>query len=134
MFSWKQTTSQQPPPPNPSPPYTMETFKNAAASFFQSTTGQSPRVNSYYNSLSPSFLARPITPTNISEFVRGENHAVLSASTPATRQDLIAIAMTPFRGVAAHLVAQNVVVGREGFFANNEYAREALSGAISGTF
>jgi hypothetical protein len=112
----------------------MGIFMNSAAAFFQSTTGQSPRVSSYYNSLSPSFLARPITRANINEFVAGENHAVLSASTPATRQDLMAIATIPLRGVAAHFVAQNVVVGREGYFANNEYAREALSGITSGTF
>jgi len=118
----------------PPPPYTMETFRDAAAAFFGSTTGQSPRVSSYYGSLSKSFLSRPITPQNINEFVAGENRAVLTATTPATRQDLLAIAATPLRGVAAHFVAQNLVVGRHGYFADNEYSREALSGVTSGTF
>lgn len=118
----------------PPPPYTMESFKDAAASFFRATTGQSPRVAAYYLTLPRSFLNQPITPENISKFVAGENRAVLFGTTPMTAQDRLAIAAIPGREVAAHFVAQNVVAGSQGYFADNEYSHEALSALTSGTF
>lgn len=115
-----------------SSPYTMRNFRDTAQSFFRATTGQSPRVSTFYNSLTDDELNQPITALNIGNFVRRENHAVLHGTTPATREDLLAIAAIPLRAVAAHTVAQNVVVGQQGFFGNCEYQQEALIGTLSG--
>ncbi|GGN25352.1 hypothetical protein GCM10011350_15040 [Marinomonas arctica] len=63
-----------------------------------------------------------------------ENHALWNSTTPVTRLDVFAMAITPFRRPVAHFSAQNAVVGNQGYFADNEYSREALSGITSGTF
>lgn len=113
-------------------PYTLSDLRDAASAFFGATTGASPRIAAHYNSLSADFLARPMTPDNVSEFVRRENQAVMNSPLPATPVDRVAIAAIPFRATLAHLAAQNVTLGREGFFSNNPYAQEALQSIVSG--
>lgn len=117
-----------------SSPFTIGNLRDSAASFFQSTMGQSPRIASHYASLSSSATSLQATPSNVNNFVTGENRALWSSTTPATWRDRVAMVATPLRRPAAHLFAQNVTVGQQRYFANNEYSRAALSGVISGTF
>lgn len=115
------------------PSYTLSDFRNFAQSTFAATTGNSPLVMGAYKGMSSSFLSQPMTPSNVGKFVDIENSAVLRGK--STRfQDSLAKVMTPFRRPVAHLVAQNATVGRHGYFANNEYSREALMSVLSGTF
>lgn len=115
-------------------PPTIGELRDLASSSFELTTGSSPIVASYYRSLTPHQLQRPLTPENVGTFVRGENHAITRAQTLSTWQDRLAYFATPLRAPVAHLVAQSSVVGRQGHFADNEYAIEALFHHLSGTF
>lgn len=117
-----------------SSPFTIGNLRDSAAQFFGSTIGQSPRIASHYQSLPSSVTSQIATPETVGAFVTGENRALWGSRTPATWVDRFAMAATPLRRPAAHLFAQNVVVARQGFFADNDYSRSALSDATSGTF
>lgn len=120
--------------PNTNQTPTVGDLRDFAARSFERLTGQSSVIASHYRSLSPSYLRRPMTPENVGDFVRRENQAILGARDRPTWQDQLAYFATPLRAPVAHLFSQNLVVGRLGHFADNDYAREALSHHTSGTF
>ncbi|HFF3758959.1 hypothetical protein [Stenotrophomonas forensis] len=128
-MSWSPPdTTSSPAPPKP---YTLRIFKSFVTKAVGSTVGPSPRIMEHYDSLSDDYLDQPMTADNVSDFVRRENNALFASKKPMTKMDKVAIAFTPFRAVAAHFVAQNAAIGKQGFFAPGDYQHEAIIGLLS---
>ena len=96
----------------------------AASTFFGKTTGASPQIGKYYQSLSPSFLNQPLNQHSVDELVTGENNAIKQSQfKDRTTSDWFARLATPFRRVVAHQVAM-ISVGKDQYldkYANMTY-------------